>query len=130
MILYVDEARHVMKDAATLDFLETIFRHHRHHDLSKIILDQCAIKQFHKLDGMNEEIAEEFGMNHAQMRFVQNSIPGDEDTGYSQALLGVDGEWRGMEVHALPHERDVIENEADSQSVKAMGESTSAASDD
>lgn len=147
VVFVVDEARYLMKDAATLEYLETIFRHHRHHDLSirlvtqtvdeffqhdvsKIILDQCAIKQFHKLDGMNEEVAEEFGMNHAQMRFVQNAIPGDEETGYSQALLGVDGEWRGIEVHALPHERDVIENEANSSSFESTGDSTSVATDD
>jgi type IV secretory pathway VirB4 component len=60
VVFVIDEARYLMKDAATLDYLETIFRHHRNHDLSirlitqtvdefldhdvaKIILDQCAI---------------------------------------------------------------------------------------
>ena len=128
VVFVVDEARYLMKDAATLEYLETIFRHHRHHDLSirlitqtvdeffqhdvsKIIMDQCAIKQFHKLDGMNEQWANEFGLNFAQMRFVQDAIPGNDEKGYSQALLGVDGEWRGMEVRALPKEITVIENE-------------------
>jgi type IV secretory pathway VirB4 component len=128
VVFVIDEARYLMKDAETLEYLETIFRHHRHHDLSirlvtqtvdeflahdisKIILDQCAIKQFHKLDGMNEEIADVFGLNYAQMRYVQNAVPGDEEKGYSQALVGVDGEWRGIEVRALPHEKQVIENE-------------------
>lgn len=126
VVFVIDEARYLMKDAATLQYLETIFRHHRHHDLSirlvtqtvdeffqhdvaTMVLDQCAVKQFHKLDGMNAEIADEFGLNHAQMRFVQDAIPGDEEKGYSQALLGVDGEWRGMEVRALEKEQEVIE---------------------
>jgi type IV secretory pathway VirB4 component len=126
MVFVIDESRYLLKDAATLQYLETIFRHHRHHDLSirlvtqtvdeffqhdiaKMILDQCAVKQFHKLDGMNTEIADSFGLNHAQMRFVQDAIPGEEAKGYSQALLGVDGEWRGMEVRALEKEHDVIE---------------------
>ncbi|WP_255152212.1 VirB4 family type IV secretion system protein [Halorarius halobius] len=126
MVFYIDESRYLLKDAATLRYLETIFRHHRHHDLSirlitqtvdeffqhdiaKMILDQCAVKQFHKLDGMNAEIADAFGLNHAQMRYVQDAIPGDEEKGYSQALLGVDGEWRGMEVRALEKEQDVID---------------------
>jgi type IV secretory pathway VirB4 component len=117
-----------MKDAATLDYLETIFRHHRHHDLSirlitqtvdefldhdvaKIILDQCAVKQFHKLDGMDERVANEFGLNHAQMRYVQQAVPGNETVGYSQALLGVDGEWRGIEIQALDEEQRVIDNQ-------------------
>ena len=128
VVFVIDEARYLMKDSATLEYLETIFRHHRHHDLSiqlitqtvdeflghdisKIILDQCAIKQFHKLDGMNEEVADIFGMNYAQMRYVQNAIPGGEERGYSQSLVGVDGDWRGIEVHALPNEQAVIENQ-------------------
>ncbi|MCQ4334841.1 transferase [Natronomonas sp. F2-12] len=128
VVFVIDEARYLMKDSDTLEYLETIFRHHRHHDLSiqlitqtvdeflahdisKMILDQCAIKQFHKLDGMNEEIAEVFGLNHAQMRYVQTAIPGGQERGYSQALIGVDGDWRGIEVRALPHEQAVIENE-------------------
>jgi type IV secretory pathway VirB4 component len=127
VVFVIDEARYLMKDATTLDYLETIFRHHRHHDLSirlitqtideffdhdvaKIILDQCAVKQFHKLENMNPHWANEFGLNHAQMRYVQRAVPGNEKFGYSQALLGVDGEWRGIEVHALEREKQVIEN--------------------
>jgi type IV secretory pathway VirB4 component len=130
VVFVIDEARYVMEDTATLQYLETIFRHHRHHDLSiqlvtqtvdeflsrdiaKIILDQCAIKQFHKLDGMNEEIADVFGLNHAQMRYVQNALPGSRERGYSQALVGVGGDWRGVEVRALDEEQAVIENEID-----------------
>lgn len=128
VVFAIDEARYLMKDSDTLEYLETIFRHHRHHDLSiqlitqtvdeflthdisKMILDQCAIKQFHKLDGMNEDIAEVFGLNHAQMRYVQTAVPGGQERGYSQALIGVDGDWRGIEVRALPHEQAVIDNE-------------------
>jgi len=148
VVFVIDEARYLMKDAETLEYLETIFRHHRHHDLSirlvtqtvdeflahdisKIILDQCAIKQFHKLDGMNEEIADVFGLNYAQMRFVQNAVPGDEEKGYSQALVGVDGDWRGVEVRALPHEKSIIENETNVRSSpKTSVEEPAAANDD
>lgn len=128
VVFVIDEARYLMKDSATLEYLETIFRHHRHHDLSiqlitqtvdefqtqdisKMILDQCAIKQFHKLDGMDRDVAEMFGLNYAQMSYVQNAVPGGEERGYSEALLGIDGEWRGVEVHALDSEKAVIENE-------------------
>lgn len=129
VVFVIDEARYLMKDSSTLEYLETIFRHHRHHDLSiqlitqtvdeflahdisKMILDQCAIKQFHKLDGMNEEIADVFGLNHAQKRYVQTAVPGGKSRGYSQALVGVDGDWRGIDVQALPNEQAVIENES------------------
>ncbi len=61
------------------------------HTESEAILDQCAVKQFHHLDGMDETWATEFGLNYAQMRFVQDAIaiPGNEDAGYSEALVGV-----------------------------------------
>jgi hypothetical protein len=130
VVFVIDEARYLMKDSATLEYLETIFRHHRHHDLSiqlitqtvdefqtrdiaKIILDQCAIKQFHKLDGMDEDVADVFDLNYSQMRYVQNAVPGGEKRGYSEALIGIDGEWRGIEIQALPEEKAVIENELD-----------------
>jgi type IV secretory pathway VirB4 component len=126
VVFVIDEARYIMQDAASLSFLETVFRHHRHHDLSirlvtqtideffehaesEAILDQCAVKQFHRLDGMDEEWADEFGLNHAQMRFVQDAVPGNEEAGFSEALVGVDGEWRGIKVKALPKEKQVID---------------------
>jgi hypothetical protein len=147
VVFVIDEARYLMKDAKTLEYLETIFRHHRHHDLSirlvtqtvdeflakdisKIILDQCAIKQFHKLDGMNDEIADVFGLNHAQKRYVQHAVPGAEEKGYSQAMLGVDGDWRGIEVRALPHEKAVIDKETTGPPDDLAGSDKVAADDD
>jgi hypothetical protein len=96
--------------------------------LAEMILDQCAIKQFHKLDGMDEQWADEFGLNHPQMRFVQDATPGSEAHGYSQALLGVNGEWHGIEVRALERERAAIEGEVDFGSNSAA-EGTTAAED-
>ncbi|WP_435118873.1 VirB4 family type IV secretion system protein [Halolamina sp. C58] len=126
VVFYIDEARYLMQDAASLAFLETVFRHHRHHDLSirlvtqtvdeffehaesEAILDQCAVKQFHRLDGMDEAWAQEFGLNYAQMRYVQDAVPGNEDAGFAEALVGVDGEWRGITVEAMPKEKEVID---------------------
>ncbi len=133
VVFVIDEARYLMQDAASLEYLEIVFRHHRHHDLSirmitqtvdeffqhaesEAILDQCAIKQFHHLDGMDQHWANEFGLNSAQMRFVQDAVPGSEDIGYSEALVGVDGDWRGIEVHALEKEKAVIDFDAKEQS--------------
>ena len=126
VVFVIDEARYVLKDAASLSFLETVFRHHRHHDLSirlvtqtvdeffdrseaEAILDQCAVKQFHRLDGMDAQWAEEFGLNHSQMRFVQEALPGNPTRGYGEALVGVDGEWYGIQVRLLAGEWEVVE---------------------
>ncbi len=137
VVFVIDEARYVLQEAANLEFLETVFRHHRHHDLSirlltqtvdeffqhpeaEAILDQCAIKQFHHLDGMDEHWANEFGLNSAQMRFVQDAVPGNEQAGYSEALVGIDGEWRGIEVRALDKEKQVIDFDATEQSLTEL----------
>ena len=144
VVFVIDEARYVLQEAANLEFLETVFRHHRHHDLSirlltqtvdeffqhpeaEAILDQCAIKQFHHLDGMDEHWANEFGLNSAQMRFVQDAVPGNERAGYSEALVGIDGEWRGIEVRALELEKQVIDFDATEQLLADLpsGEATS-----
>ncbi|MCU4927112.1 transferase [Halobacteria archaeon AArc-dxtr1] len=133
VVFVIDEARYIMQDAASLEYLEIVFRHHRHHNLSirlvtqtvdeffqhpesEAIIDQCAIKQFHHLDGMDREWANEFGLNSAQMRFVQEAVPGNDRTGYSEALVGVDGEWRGIEVRAMEDETAVIDFDPKSQS--------------
>jgi len=58
---------------------------------------------------MDEEWADEFGLNYAQMRYVQDAVPGNEDAGFSEALVGVDGEWRGMKVQAMDKEKQVID---------------------
>ncbi|GAA0274626.1 hypothetical protein LT974_06365 [Halobacterium noricense] len=83
------------------------------HAKSEAILDQCAVKQFHRLDGMDEQWAKEFGLNYAQMRFVQDAVPGNEDAGFSEAL--VDGEWRGITVEAMPKEKQVIDVDSTEQ---------------
>ena len=49
------------------------------------------------------------------MRFVQDAVPGNEDAGFSEALVGVDGEWRGIQVKAMPKEKQVIDFEPTEQ---------------
>jgi hypothetical protein len=69
---------------------------------------------------MDDHWAEEFGLNYAQMRFVQDAVPGNEDTGYSEALVGVDGEWRGIRVQAMEREKEVIDFDPRSDSSRAF----------
>ncbi|WP_226479867.1 VirB4 family type IV secretion system protein [Natrinema amylolyticum] len=147
VVFVIDEARYIMQDAASLEYLEIVFRHHRHHDLSirlvtqtvdeffqhpesEAIIDQCAIKQFHHLDGMDREWADEFGLNSAQMRFIQDAVPGNDLAGYSEALVGVDGEWRGIEVRALDNEKEVIDFDPKSQSQSQLPGHSSDTADD
>lgn len=52
---------------------------------------------------MDRECAEEFGLN-PPVRFDQDAVPGSDEWGCSQALLGI-------EVRALPTEKAVIDYE-------------------
>jgi len=36
-------------------------------------------------------------------------VPGNEEAGFSEALVGVDGEWRGIRVEAMAKEKQVID---------------------
>jgi hypothetical protein len=58
---------------------------------------------------MDDQWAKEFGLNYAQMRYVQDAVPGNEEAGFSEALVGVDGEWRGIRVEAMAKEKQVID---------------------
>lgn len=87
-------------------FLKTVFRHHDRsirlvtqtvdeffeHPESGAILDHCAVKQFHRLDGMDEYLAKEFGLNYAQMRYVQDALTGTRPLDTWRPLVGVNGE--------------------------------------
>lgn len=116
-----------MQDAASLAFLETVFRHHRHHHLlirldtqtvneffehpeSEAILDQCTLKQFHRLVLMDQQWAQGFGLNYAKRWYVQDTLPGNDDAGYAEALVGGDGKWRGIQVEATQRGREVLED--------------------
>lgn len=43
-------------------------------DVSKIILDRCSIKQFHKLEGRNDGIANIFRLNYVRDRVILAAI--------------------------------------------------------
>jgi hypothetical protein len=132
VILAMDEFRYILENAVSLHFMETLWRHHRHHDISpwimtqtidefmkydesEAILDMCPVKQFHRLEGMDDAWASEFRLNEAQKRYVQTAQPGSDELGYSDALIGIDGDWRKMEIHTLPKEEQVIEFNPDLQ---------------
>lgn len=108
VMLCIDEAHYIMADAKSLDFLEQATRHSRHYDLSinfitqtieeffaheqsATIAKQCSMKRLHRIEsGLNEEIMDALNLNRAHVSFIQNAQPGDEDAGYSEALIGVD----------------------------------------
>jgi hypothetical protein len=127
IIFAIDEARYIMKDKSALEFLEQAVRHSRHYDLSiqfitqtideffqhdeaKAIADQCDHKLFFHTEGLTNDIAQKVGMNPVQASFARQATPGDEDTGYSEAVLGVsDYGWYPIHIYAMDEEAAVID---------------------
>ncbi|MFW5929434.1 MAG: VirB4 family type IV secretion system protein, partial [Halobacteriota archaeon] len=138
VVFAIDEARYIMKDSANLSFLEQAVRHSRHYDLSiqfitqtideffaqdesEAIADNCSIKLLHRVEGMDEELADELDLTPRQMEFVRSAMPGDEAAGYSEALLGVAGEgWYPLHVRANDLERAVVDFDPDEGSLEAL----------
>jgi hypothetical protein len=106
-VVVIDEAHKILKDSTNLTFLEEVFRHSRHFNMSidlitqtldeffvnesaKAIADQCSMVQYHRIDGMNKEYATDYmGLNDNQINFIEQAEPGEGDQDFSEALLDV-----------------------------------------
>lgn len=104
----IDEAHYIMSDAKSLDFLEQAVRHSRHYDMginfitqtleeffaheqSEAIAQQCSMRRLHRIEsGLTEQIMDTLNLNDSHVSFIQNAEPGSPETGYSEALYGVD----------------------------------------
>ena len=129
VIFAIDEARYIMKDSANLSFLEQAVRHSRHYDLSiqfitqtideffaqdesEAIADNCSLKLLHRIEGMDEELADELDLTPRQKEYVATAMAGDEEAGYSEALLGVADEgWFPVHVRANDFEKRVVDHD-------------------
>jgi type IV secretory pathway VirB4 component len=127
VVFAIDEARYIMKDAANLGFLEQAVRHSRHYDLSiqfvtqtsgefalspeaRTIANLCSLTLIHRVAEAGETLREWFDLNERELDWVQTAAAGDHETGYSEALLGIDEEgWFPLRVRASEIERSVIE---------------------
>lgn len=104
----IDEAHYIMSDAKSLDFLEQAVRHSRHydmginfitqtleeffaHDQSEAIAQQCSMRRLHRIEsGLTEDIMDTLNLNQSHVNYIQDAEPGSPETGYSEALYGVD----------------------------------------
>jgi hypothetical protein len=65
---------------------------------------------FFHTEGLDEEIASMVNMNSVQAQFARNATPGDEDTGYSEAVFGVADEgWYPIHIRAMDEEATVVD---------------------
>lgn len=162
VVFVIDEAHYLMADATSLGFLETAVRHSRHYDLSlqfitqtggefaltpeaRTIASLCSLTLIHRVQEEAEKLAEWFGLSEREVNWVQTAKAGNDEDGYSEALLGIDEEgWFPLRVRASGFEAQVIasgmpgpaaagverENKPVSGSTPESGLSESSAGDD
>lgn len=129
VVFVIDEAHYLMNDATSLGFLETAVRHSRHYDLSlqfitqtggefsltpeaRTIADLCSVVLLHRVNEQAEKLADWFGLNEREVNWVRTAKAGNDEDGYSEALLGIDEEgWYPLRVRASPHEAAVIDSD-------------------
>jgi hypothetical protein len=127
VLFVIDEAHYLMSDATSLGFLETAVRHSRHYDLSlhfvtqtggeftltpeaRTIASLCSMTVIHRVNEEAEQLAEWFGLSEREVSWVRTAKAGNDEDGYSEALLGVDEEgWFPIRVRASPYEAQVID---------------------
>nr|WP_254279299.1 transfer complex protein [Halomicroarcula marina] len=130
VIFAIDEAHYLMGDAASLDFLETAVRHSRHYDLSlhfitqtggefaltpeaRTIASLCSMTLIHRVNEEAEKLAEWFDLSEREVNWIRTAKAGNEEDGYSEALLGIDEEgWFPLRVRASEFEVAAIDGGA------------------
>ncbi|WP_232700638.1 VirB4 family type IV secretion system protein [Halobacterium wangiae] len=128
VVFVIDEAHYLLSEDGARSFLETAVRHSRHYDLSLQFLTQtggefaltpeaktigrlCSMTLIHRVNEEASELAEWFDLNTREIEWVQSAKAGNDEDGYSEALLGIDGEgWFPLRVRASEYETTVISN--------------------
>jgi hypothetical protein len=126
VVFAIDEAHYLMNDASSLEFLETAVRHSRHYDLSlqfitqtggefaltpeaRTIANLCSMTLIHRVQEEADKLAEWFGLSEREVNWVRTAKAGNDEDGYSEALLGIDEEgWFPLRVRASDFEVRVI----------------------
>ena len=108
VLFVIDESHYLLGESSTAEALETAVRHSRHHDLSlhfvtqtsgefvgsaaaRTIAELCSIVQIHRVSAAGKELAAWCGLNERELEWVKTAQAGDDEVGYSEALLCVDG---------------------------------------
>jgi len=127
-VITIDEAHKVLQDTDSVSFLEEVFRHGRHFDLSvqlisqtfeeffvnesaRTIARQCSMVQLHQMDRIDTDVAKNaMGLNEKQIEYISSLQPGDGNKNYSDALLQISDKGTiPLRVKPTPDEKAVID---------------------
>lgn len=126
LVLAMDEFRYLMNESMDLDFLQTLYRHQRHHEISPWLMTQTlgeflehpkgqqilnlqTIRMFHSIDEMNDDWRKKLNMPVKAMEAIKRAAPGSRERGFSDTIIEIDGQWREAEVHVPPKLMEIIE---------------------
>ncbi|WP_436909057.1 VirB4 family type IV secretion system protein [Halosimplex marinum] len=127
VVFAIDEAHYLMNDATSLEFLETAVRHSRHYDLSlhfitqtggefaltpeaKTIANLCSLTLIHRVQEEAEKLSEWFGLSEREVNWIRTAKAGNDEDGFSEALLGIDEEgWFPLRVRTSEFEAAQID---------------------
>jgi hypothetical protein len=130
VVFVIDEAHYLFNDTSTLEFLETAVRHSRHYDLSlqfvtqtggeftltpeaRTIANLCSMTLIHRVQEEMDTLADWFGLNPREQQWIRSAKAGNDEDGYSEALLGIDEEgWFPIRIRASEFEQQVIDGDA------------------
>lgn len=140
VMLYIDEAHYLMKDARSVEYLEQIVRHSRHSDLSINFITQtieeffendaaakiaqmCSIVKIHRVETtLPPEVSDALKLRPEEEQFIKNaSAGGSESSGSdaSEALVGIEDKgYVPCLVVASQFEEAVIGGDYDTSSVE------------
>ncbi|MFC7195107.1 VirB4 family type IV secretion system protein [Halosimplex aquaticum] len=131
VIFAIDEAHYLLNDATSLEFLETAVRHSRHYDLSlhfitqtggeftltpeaRTIANLCSLTLIHRVQEEAEKLSEWFGLTEREVEWIRTAKAGNDEDGFSEALLGIDEEgWFPLRVRASEFEVGVLDHSGD-----------------
>ncbi len=126
VVFAIDEAHYLLNDATSLEFLETAVRHSRHYDLSlqfitqtggefaltpeaRTIADLCSLTLIHRVQEETDKLAEWFGLSEREINWIRTAKAGNDEDGFSEALLGIDEEgWFPLRVRASGFEDEAL----------------------
>lgn len=123
VVFVVDEARFLLREAKSLEFLGQRIRHSRHFDTSirfltqnvrdffsheeaESIINNSAMTVLHRTKEI-DEWQDTFGLTDQQVQFVERARTGDG--GYSEALVEIEDEWYLIQVIGNDAEMAVVE---------------------
>ncbi len=127
VVFVIDEAHYLMHDSTSLSFLETAVRHSRHYDLSlqfitqtggefaltpeaRTIANLCSMTLIHRVNEEAPKLAEWFSLSDREVNWVRSAKAGNDEDGFSEALLGIDEEgWFPLRIRASGYEAKVID---------------------